>query len=230
MKKLFLRDGKLFVGEFPEEPIPYGVGDEQYFGARMDEYYAACSAAREKAVEVVNYKLAKAAIIEHINDSENRVAANLFVMGSFVEGHLYALPKGWDVEYFCDHFKTMEPKFCSRCMGKCPDWIARLVPLAEKGAGDDYPVIDHPHHKAPVIATYQRVRGIVATGIPEADSPTHLMEMSKPDNSQAEKIVPFESFLPKPMELKTGSFYSERVVLEAANKFAKQFARKTVEP
>lgn len=48
--------GKLMMctKEVPEEPVPYGVGDEQYYGSRMDEYRSALSSVKASAVEVRN--------------------------------------------------------------------------------------------------------------------------------------------------------------------------------
>jgi hypothetical protein len=54
---LIKNDGKLYwIKEVPVEPIPFGVGDEQYFGSRMDEYRQSLQSAKDQAIEVGNEK------------------------------------------------------------------------------------------------------------------------------------------------------------------------------
>jgi hypothetical protein len=49
------KDGKLlWLKDVPEEPVPYGVGDEQYYGSRMDAYQQALQSSIDNAVEVSN--------------------------------------------------------------------------------------------------------------------------------------------------------------------------------
>jgi hypothetical protein len=43
---------------YPVEPIPYGVGDEQYYGCRMDEYNEACKEAESGFIPVQNKEVA----------------------------------------------------------------------------------------------------------------------------------------------------------------------------
>lgn len=107
MKKLFLQDGKLMVGEFPEEPTSWGQEDSQYYGCVRDEYHKAVEAAKASAVEVVNPEE---------------------ITASLAEGHLYDIMKGWTVEkYRQDETGPGDDQYERQ--------VARLIPLKEQSSG-----------------------------------------------------------------------------------------------
>jgi hypothetical protein len=115
--KILLRDGKLMIGEFPEPPVPYGVGDEQYYGARMDDYNAALEAAKASAVEIINP--VSGALYEPMQ-----------------EGKLYDLPTGWTVEYEEQFFSVATQQWVTATIQHLEPSttrrkIARLVPSSK---------------------------------------------------------------------------------------------------
>lgn len=115
------------VNDFPEEPVPYGVGDEQYYGARMDEYNAAVSAAKASAVEVVNPTVMTPEVWYSIKD-----------------GATYEMPKGWMVEIE-QGYEVHDGKRWVKAdkPGDIPGTTvivdrARLIPLKEQSSGITY--------------------------------------------------------------------------------------------
>lgn len=165
MKKLFLRSGKLWVGEFPEEPIPYGVGDEQYYGARMDDYNAAVSAAKASAVEVVN---PEDALAQNCLEEDKKIWMIINPDKSYtqiIEGQLHDLPQGWTMEIENNLYKK----------------VARLVPLVgipeigEKQTELDMDEIEElvKHHQSHINYYRSRIavlRGELASPPPQAES------------------------------------------------------------
>lgn len=49
---LIKEDGLYVITDIPEEPVSYGVGDEQYYGCRVDEYNKALQLAKDSAIKV----------------------------------------------------------------------------------------------------------------------------------------------------------------------------------
>lgn len=117
MKKLFLRDGKLWYNEFPEEPeicpefraAGMGCPNSNENGCPCNEavfkHDAAVSAARDSAVEVVNPE-----VFIHVDN--------------LLEGQLYDISQGWTVEISSCHSFT-EGFYRS----------AHLIPLKEQSSG-----------------------------------------------------------------------------------------------
>lgn len=192
MTKLFLQSGKLMIGEFPEEPIPYGVGDEQYYGARMDEYHAAIESAKASAVEVVpDWRAVKF-------DAENQIWWLLDptqgIYDEMKEGQLYDIPSGWKVEYEDVPLKLYKQKVVEK--------IARLIPTSESAQGAHYGdacgicggpcVVGSKGLYCPKCQPNKALNevGIVATGIPEAEQHEALAFLNEDDWTVPESGAP----------------------------------------
>lgn len=153
MKKLFLQDGKLMAGEFPEQPETKGVTWNDYHKA-AEEYDKLLSAAKASAVEVVNFK-----------DSD------IF----FEEGKLYDIREGWTVEIEYDQ--------CPKCGYTYHDaklhgdhhlcgeplpadiQLARLVPVKKSYPDQSKFATEEEYFEA---CRKTRESGIAATGVPDS--------------------------------------------------------------
>lgn len=113
MKKLFLQDGKLMVGEFPEEPTSWGQEDSQYYGCVRDEYHKAVEAAKASAVEVIDpgYEFCRRFLTHNgISAGEGSEQEVTERMGMLRKEELFMIPEGWTVEIE-DQFKANDHWF-----------------------------------------------------------------------------------------------------------------------
>lgn len=158
MKQLFLKDGKWYGGEFPEVLICKG-------------YICACETPCEKAVEKLKSEALEVKNPE-VYPRLKRFDGVWCFTGNPNEviepGVLYPWDGGWEIievpEYPIDHTSYPPMKKVLRLLPKSP-----VIPEGLKGSGDDYPVVDHPHHRAPTVKTYVPQGGIVATGREEPE-------------------------------------------------------------
>ena len=133
--KIFIRDGKLWGNEFPEEPCDKEIYTHQkaVWDKMISDYNATVEAAKASAVEADSgtgfYKaLLNAEGIATGEGSEHEV---IFALNSLEEVKLYNLPTGWTVEYKYQ-FEAVNGK------------IARLIPASK---ASDSPVIPEGSEK-----------------------------------------------------------------------------------
>lgn len=106
MKKLFLRESKLWVGEFPEVPPVSSSANQD--AARMRSYDREFEYAKKIAIEVVNDKEVTRIIIEQDEQPT-------YWKECLLSDQLYDIPSGWTVEYG------------ENCFGE----VASLISIAE---------------------------------------------------------------------------------------------------
>lgn len=129
--KIFLRDGKLWGNEFPEDVIPEPMGAGGRIAARsqreVNEYNAAVSAAKASAVELLNPEAVFTWDDRECWFINNRAAA---------EGKLYDIPQGWEVEIKERMSEGWVPSYndpdnSALAPSAEIEFVARLIPLKE---------------------------------------------------------------------------------------------------
>lgn len=124
--KIFLRDGKLWGNEFPEQPETKGVTWNDYHRAAA-EYDSLLTASKGSAMEIIN----------PISGARYE---------PMEEGQPYPIPAGWKVEYGDDHCQKQHCRSDDVCKEECqyPRKIARLIPDSKVS---DSPVIPEGSEK-----------------------------------------------------------------------------------
>ena len=96
--QILYTEGKFkLMQNVPIEPVSYGVGDEQYYGARLDEYHKALQACKDSALEIVNWSLLP--VIKYTRDEfwfytpENNYPLK--------DGDTFELPEGLGHKPYC---------------------------------------------------------------------------------------------------------------------------------
>lgn len=174
MKKLFLRDSKLWVGEFPDKAYPTNsliyAGTADFLDAQED-YKAAVESAKAGAVEVVNlesFSITNSSLLDDIKANE---------------GLLHDIPSGWKVEYEDVPLKLYKQKVVEK--------IARLIPTSENAQGEKAATKAYNSAVDLVDAIHKVSAGIVATGgIPEAEQPEALTFLNEDDWTVPESGAP----------------------------------------
>lgn len=156
MKKLFLRDGKIYVGEFPEIP-PVSLSPNQD-AARMRSYNRSVESAVASAIEVVG------------------IDPDTLILNGFIheDEDFYLPPEGWTVDIGYQFKAHKESEFADCHVSVYQTYrdnekphrvrkIARLIPLKEP---ENLIASQIPYPES----------GIVGTGVPDPDTTLHGLD------------------------------------------------------